>query len=159
MKSRINLYTGYVLAGFDGLLLVGMVLALGLGIMFMLFSHSSMTSELRKYYDASAPNLHSLHYDQSTATSPHDLWAQVSGSEIAICDHHAALCCMSHLSAVSSFPFLRSRLARRESLSAIAKQNVGWELVPRGRFQGGRLRRGDFLGSPRLGLLGLFIVL
>lgn len=54
MKSKINL--GYMVSGFDGLLLVGIVLALGLGIMFMLSSDSSMTSELRKYYDTSAPS-------------------------------------------------------------------------------------------------------
>jgi hypothetical protein len=54
MKSKINL--GYIVSGFDGLLLVGIVLALGHGIMFMLSSDSSMTSELRKYYDTSAPS-------------------------------------------------------------------------------------------------------
>jgi hypothetical protein len=30
-------------------------------------------------------------------------------------------------------------MAQRESLSAIAKQKVGWELVPRGAVSGGKV--------------------
>jgi hypothetical protein len=84
------------------------------------------------------------------------LWAQVSGSEIAICDHHAAPLLHIAFERRIEFPFFffaqQISDGTGDSLSAIAKQKVGWELVPRGAFSGGRSRRGDFFGVPSLGV-------
>jgi hypothetical protein len=133
---------------------VGMVLALGLGIMFMLFWHSRMPSKLRKYYGTSAPNLLSPHYDQSTATPPHDLWAQVSGSETAILRSSCRTLLHVAFERRIEFPFFWRSIWHRAKFFRPS----------RNRTWGGSWCRGDGFreegrnetsrGPPRLGLLG-----
>lgn len=91
------------------------------------------------------------------------LWAQVSGSEIAICDHHAAPLLHIAFERRIEFPFFflrsRSRMAQATLFRRSRNRRWGGSWSRGGRFQGEGRDEVTFLGSPRLGLLGFFIEL
>ena len=133
---------------------MGMVLGLGLGMMFMLFGIAGC---LRNYENTTVLRLQTSsppHYDQSTATPPHDLWAQVSGSEIAVLRSSCRTLLHVAFERRIEFPFFWRSIWHRATFFRPSRNRTWVGSWCRGGGFRGEGRDETFRGPPRLGLLG-----